>query len=73
MRTNIDLDDKKIAHLMKMGNYKTKKEAVNDAIESQLRLLNNNRFLEMVESSKKPVWMGNLEEMRTYDKWEDNH
>ena len=57
---------------MLKGNYKTKKEAVKSSIEVNLRILTNRKFLEMIEKSKKPIWEGNLDQMRAYDKWEDN-
>lgn len=72
MRTNIDIDDKNMAELMAKGKYKNKKEAINSSIEQNLRVLTNRTFLEMIENSKKPIWDGNLDQMRNYDKWEDN-
>ncbi|MDX2188238.1 MAG: type II toxin-antitoxin system VapB family antitoxin [Bacteroidota bacterium] len=61
MRTNIDIDDKNIASLMAFGKFKTKKEAINAAIETQINILNRKK---MVEMFGKFEWEGDLEEWR---------
>lgn len=69
MRTNIDIDEVKMASLMEKGNYKTKKEAINQAMETQIRFL----ILQELDKMRGPdMWIGNLDEMRTYDKWDDS-
>ena len=69
MRTNIDIDEKLLEKVMKIANLSTKKAAVNFALNEVVKL--NNRKL-LVSLQGKVKWEGNLEEMRTYDKWEDN-
>ena len=70
MRTNIDLDDKTLRAVMKFTKLTTKKDAVNFALEEVLK--NHLRIKSLVNLRGKVKWEGNLDEMRTYDKWEDN-
>ena len=37
MATNLDLDDSLINEAQKLGNHRTKKEAVNEALEEYVR------------------------------------
>lgn len=69
MRTNIDLDDILLKQVMKISKITTKKDAVNYALEEVVKL--NKRKL-MLGLQGKVKWEGNLDEMRTYDKWEDS-
>ncbi len=69
MRTNIEIDDQKMELLMQMGKFKTKKEAVDIALDTHLRLL---KLIEFEKMRGENSWVGNLDEMRTYDKWESN-
>ena len=69
MRTNIDIDEKLLEKVMKIANLSTKKAAVNFALNEVVKL--NNRKL-LVSLQGKVKWEGNLDEMRTYDKWEDS-
>ena len=57
MRTNIDININKMATLMAMGNFKTKKGAINDAIETKINILNRKK---MVEMFGKLEWEGDL-------------
>jgi Arc/MetJ family transcription regulator len=61
MLTNIDLDEEKIKEIMELKNFKTKKEAVNAAIDNFLRVLSASELLKMKGSN---VWEGNLDEIR---------
>ncbi|MBK6976732.1 MAG: type II toxin-antitoxin system VapB family antitoxin [Cytophagaceae bacterium] len=61
MLTNIDIDDRKVKEIMTMMNIKTKKEAVNTAIDEFLRALSAKELLKLKGSN---VWEGNLDEMR---------
>lgn len=69
MRTNIDLDDTLLKQVMKISKIATKKDAVNYALEEVVKM---NRRQLMLELRGKIKWKGNLDEMRTYDKWEDS-
>ncbi len=61
MRTNIDIDDKLIAKVMKQGGYATKKEAVNAALSALLRLDQQRKGIELFGKLK---WDGDLDAMR---------
>ncbi len=69
MRTNIDLDDKLLEKVMKISKITTKKDAVNYALDQVVKM--NQRKL-ILDLRGKIKWEGNLDEMRTYDKWEDS-
>jgi Arc/MetJ family transcription regulator len=62
MLTNIDIDQKKVAEVMSLLNIKTKKEAVDKALENYLRILSAQELLKMKGSN---VWEGDLDQMRT--------
>ena len=70
MRTNIDIDDKTLKAVMKFTKLTTKKQAVNFALEAVLK--NHLRIKSLLNLRGKVKWIGNLDEMRTYDKWEDS-
>jgi Arc/MetJ family transcription regulator len=61
MATNIDIDQEKLAQIMSMKQFKTKKEAVNEALTEYLRLIISQELLKMKGSN---VWDGDLEQMR---------
>jgi Arc/MetJ family transcription regulator len=61
MRTNIDIDDKLIAKVMKQGGFATKKEAVNAALEALARQLEQYKGRELFG---KLAWDGDLDAMR---------
>lgn len=68
MRTNIEIDDHLIRKYIKLSGVKTKKGAVNDALKKGIDYYSR---LEMLKLRGKIKWEGNLDEMRTYDKWKD--
>lgn len=45
--TNLDLDDKLIQEAKKLGKHKTKKDAVNAALEEYVRLKNQLKIVEL--------------------------
>ena len=57
-RTNIDLDDKLIKEVMRVSDFRTKKDAVNFALRE---LVKRKGILKFMGSG---CWEGNLEEMR---------
>lgn len=61
MATNIDIDQEKLAQIMSMKQFKTKKEAVNEALNEYLRMIMSQELLKMKGSD---VWEGDLEQMR---------
>ncbi len=67
MRTNIEIDDQLIKKYIKLSGAKTKKEAVNDALEKGIDYYSR---LEILKLRGKVKWEGDLDQMRTYDKWE---
>ncbi|GAB4234857.1 MAG: hypothetical protein Tsb0034_08740 [Ekhidna sp.] len=68
MRTNIDIDDDLLKEMMQLSGAKTKKEAIHDALEKTRAYYSR---LGLLELRGKVEWVGDLEEMRTYDKWEE--
>jgi len=69
MRTNIDIDDKLMDEAIKLTGSKSKKELVNYALEEVIK---SEKIKQLRALRGKVKWEGNLDEMRTYDKW-DNH
>lgn len=61
MRTNIEIDGALLEKVMKLAQIKTKKEAVQRALEAYLQSIKSQAFAEL---SGKIKWEGNLEEMR---------
>ena len=68
MRTNIDIDDKLMKDAMKWTGLKSKKEIVNNALVELIKLQKRQA---MKNLQGKVEWIGDLDKMRTYDKWED--
>ena len=65
-RTNIDIDDEACAEVMRRYQLRTKREAVNFA----LQLLAVKPFtIEEALQMQGTGWEGDLDEMRTYDAW----
>lgn len=62
MRTNIDIDAKLIAKVMKQGGFATKKEAVNAALEALARQQAQKDAL--LKLRGKLAWEGDLDAMR---------
>lgn len=61
MATNIDIDQEKLSQIMTMKNFKSKKEAVNEAISEYLNNLLRQELLKMKGSN---CWEGDLDQMR---------
>jgi Arc/MetJ family transcription regulator len=61
MRTNIVIDDQLMAEAMKVGRFKTKREAVEAALQ---RLVQANRYQRMIELFGRIEWEGDLNAMR---------
>jgi Arc/MetJ family transcription regulator len=69
MRTNIDIYDKLIKDALKLSGLKSKKEIVNIALEEYVKFKKRQGLKNL---QGKVEWIGNLDKMRTYDKWEDH-
>ena len=69
MRTNIDIDDKLMKDALKLSGLKSKKEIVNMALEEYVKFKKRQGLKNL---QGKVEWIGNLDKMRTYDKWEDH-
>ena len=61
MRTNIEIDDKEMAKAMKAGGFKTKREAVSEALRLFNQLAAQKELLKLFGTVK---WVGDLDEMR---------
>jgi Arc/MetJ family transcription regulator len=61
MATNIDIDQEKLSQIMTMRQFKSKKEAVNEALNEYLKDIMAQELLKMKGSN---VWEGDLEQMR---------
>lgn len=61
MRTNIELDDALVNQAMKLGNIKTKKDVVQEALKSYVASIKKKELLKL---KGKVTWEGNLKEMR---------
>lgn len=61
MRTNIDIDDELMAQAIKAGGFKTKKEAVEAALELLVRTHGQGSIKRLRGKLK---WEGALDEMR---------
>lgn len=62
MLTHIDIDQDKLQEIMELKGFKTKKEAVNAAIDELLRTLSAKELLKLKGSN---IWDGDLDQMRT--------
>jgi Arc/MetJ family transcription regulator len=62
MRTNIEIDDKLMADVMKAAGLKTKKDAVELGLKTLIRLKRQERIKEFRGQLK---WTGDLDDMRT--------
>ena len=69
MRTNIEIDDKLLKQAMKYSKLTTKKDVVNFALDSYVKFHKKKTLLSLRGKVK---WEENLDEIRTYDKWEDS-
>jgi len=62
MRTNIDIDEKLMSDLLKETGLRTKREAVNYALDLALHLKRQERLAKDLRG--KVHWEGDLEDMR---------
>jgi Arc/MetJ family transcription regulator len=63
-RTNIDIDDELIAEVMRQYGFKTKREAVEQALRRLVRPRLSREFYQSLEGMG---WEGNLGEIRSGD------
>jgi len=61
MCTHIDLQDHLLQQVISLGHFKTRKEAVNKALEEYARMLKRKELLKL---QGKLHWDANLEELR---------
>ena len=61
MATNVDIDQEKLSQIMTMRQFKSKKEAINEALNQYLKNIVTQELLKMKGSN---VWEGDLEQMR---------
>jgi Arc/MetJ family transcription regulator len=61
MVTNIDIDQEKLAKIMQLKKFKSKKEAVNEALSNYLR---NLAAIELLKMKGTNSWEGDLDQMR---------
>ena len=69
MRTNIDIDDKLMEEAQKWTDLKSKKDIVQEALVEFIKFQKRQA---MKNLQGKVEWIGDLDKMRTYDKWEDH-
>lgn len=69
MRTNIDIDDALLKEAMKISKASTKKDLVHKALQEYVKM--HKRKI-LVSLRGKVKWEGDLNEMRSYDKWENS-
>ena len=62
MRTHIDLQENLLNQVITLGNFSTKKAAVNQALFEYSKLLKRNELLKL---RGKLTWQGDLEQLRT--------
>jgi Arc/MetJ family transcription regulator len=62
MRTNVEIDDRLMADVMKETGLPTKRAAIEEGLRLLLRLRRQTRIREL---RGKVAWEGNLEESRT--------
>ena len=61
MATNVDIDQEKLSQIMSMKQFKSKKEAINEALSAYLKNLVIQELLKMKGTN---AWEGDLEQMR---------
>ena len=62
MRTNIDVNEELLNKVLELSKLKTKKEAVDQALQNYLRILSQKELLKLRGKVK---WEGDLDEMRS--------
>jgi Arc/MetJ family transcription regulator len=65
---NIEIDDELMKKALKYSKLKTKKEVINEALNAYVKYQMRLKLLSLCGKVK---WVGDLDKMRTYDKWED--
>jgi Arc/MetJ family transcription regulator len=61
MAINIDINQEKLAEIMAFTKFKSKKQAVNTALDEYLKILVGKELLKLEGSN---VWQGDLDKMR---------
>lgn len=61
MAINIDINQEKLAEIMAFKQFKSKKQAVNTALDEYLKILVGKELLKMEGSN---AWQGDLDKMR---------
>ncbi|MCU0340634.1 MAG: type II toxin-antitoxin system VapB family antitoxin [Spirosomaceae bacterium] len=61
MTTNIAIDPEKLAQIMDIEPFRSKRELIDKALEAYLRLLRQQQALSLKGSK---IWQGDLDEMR---------
>jgi Arc/MetJ family transcription regulator len=62
MRTNIDINEDLLGKVLQLSKAKTKKEAIDQALQNYLRVLSQKELLKLKGKVK---WEGDLDEMRS--------
>jgi Arc/MetJ family transcription regulator len=62
MRTNIDINEDLLSKVLQLSHAKTKKEAIDQALQNYLRILSQKELLKLKGKIK---WEGDLNEMRS--------
>jgi Arc/MetJ family transcription regulator len=62
MRTNIELDDLLVKQALKLGNIKTKKDVIHEALKNYVAWMKKKQLLDLKGSVK---WEGSLKDMRS--------
>lgn len=62
MRTNIELDDILVEQALKLGNIKTKKDVIHEALKNYVAWMKKKQLLDLKGSVK---WEGSLKDMRS--------
>lgn len=61
MKMRMDIDQEKLSQIMELKSFKSKKEALNEALNEYLKNLLRQEVLKMKGSN---CWEGDLEQMR---------
>ena len=61
MKTHIEIDDKPLRDVLRLGRFETKRAAVNAALVEYARLLKRRKLLEL---RGKVDWKGDLDQLR---------
>ena len=62
MKTHIELDDNLVNQIIRLGRFRTKRAAVNAALEEYAKVLKRSQLLEL---RGKVRWKGDLEQLRS--------